>query len=173
MLRTKWIERTFTFDFPEGWIYNIIERLRGTGPRLHDIISSLSDDQLGYTPGGKWSIKEHIGHLYDLEELHSGRVADFIELKKELRPADITNEKTKKALYNSRNAADLVTLFANAREELISQLESLDDDTLLFKSLHPRLKTSMRPIDLAYFTAEHDDHHLASIREITIVLNRK
>jgi len=24
----------------------------------------------------------------------------------------------------------------------------------------------MRPVDMAFFTAEHDDHHLASIREI-------
>jgi len=24
----------------------------------------------------------------------------------------------------------------------------------------------MRPIDVAFFTAEHDDHHLATVREI-------
>jgi predicted short-subunit dehydrogenase-like oxidoreductase (DUF2520 family) len=28
-------------------------------------------------------------------------------------------------------------------------------------SLHPRLKRPMRLIDLCFFVAEHDDHHLA------------
>jgi hypothetical protein len=31
---------------------------------------------------------------------------------------------------------------------------------------HPRLKTPMRLVDHLYFVAEHDDHHLARIREL-------
>ena len=31
---------------------------------------------------------------------------------------------------------------------------------------HPRLGTPMRVVDLAYFVAEHDDHHLARLREL-------
>jgi hypothetical protein len=34
---------------------------------------------------------------------------------------------------------------------------------------HPRLGTPMRLIDLAYFVAEHDDHHLARLRELTTI----
>jgi hypothetical protein len=45
-------------------------------------------------------------------------------------------------------------------------LLDLQDDQLLGTALHPGLKTPMRIIDLAYFVAEHDDHHLASIREM-------
>jgi hypothetical protein len=40
----------------------------------------------------------------------------------------------------------------------------LKDDQLLNTALHPRLKIPMRIVDLAYFVAEHDDHHLATIR---------
>jgi hypothetical protein len=47
----------------------------------------------------------------------------------------------------------------------VNKLLSLDDNQLLNASLHPRLKTPMRVIDLAYFVAEHDDHHLARVRE--------
>jgi hypothetical protein len=32
---------------------------------------------------------------------------------------------------------------------------------------HPRPGTPMRLIDLAYFVAEHDDHDLARLRELT------
>lgn len=35
MQRTKWTERKFTFDFPEGWLSNILERLRGTNTTNH------------------------------------------------------------------------------------------------------------------------------------------
>ena len=31
---------------------------------------------------------------------------------------------------------------------------------------HPRLKKEMRVLDLAFFIAEHDDHHLARISEL-------
>ena len=33
-------------------------------------------------------------------------------------------------------------------------------------ALHPRLETPMRMMDLFYFVAEHDDHHLARITAI-------
>jgi len=31
---------------------------------------------------------------------------------------------------------------------------------------HPRLKVKMTPVDLAFFDAEHDDHHLLKISDI-------
>jgi hypothetical protein len=35
---------------------------------------------------------------------------------------------------------------------------------LFHASLHPRLKIPVRIIDLVYFVAEHDDHHLGGRR---------
>lgn len=166
MVRTKWIERTFTFDFPEGWIFNIVTRLRGTVPRLTWMTFSLDEDELIYKPEGKWSIKEHLGHLIDLEELHEGRLDDFLARKEILRAADMTNAKTEQANHNNRQLEELLSTFAVKRNRFISRLEELDDETSYFRSLHPRLQVMMRPVDLAYFTAEHDDHHLASVREI-------
>jgi hypothetical protein len=32
--------------------------------------------------------------------------------------------------------------------------------------MHPRLKVPMTPVDLAWFDAEHDDHHLVKINFI-------
>jgi hypothetical protein len=166
MTRTKWTERKFTFDFPEGWMFNIIERLRGTTARLYWISASLTEDQITYKPDGQWSIKEHIGHLSDLEELHEGRIGDFLARKEILRAADMSNAKTETANHNERSFEELLSEFTRKRNVLVSRLYDLDDETLLFRSLHPRLQVSMRPVDMAYFTAEHDDHHLASIREI-------
>jgi hypothetical protein len=60
----------------------------------------------------------------------------------------------------------LLQQFREQRQLFVSKLLNLNDEQLLCSSLHPRLKTPMGIIDLAYFVAGHDDHHLASIREI-------
>ncbi len=36
----------------------------------------------------------------------------------------------------------------------------------MVSSLHPRLNVQMRVVDMAYFVAEHDDHHICKIMEI-------
>jgi hypothetical protein len=166
MQRTKWVERKFHFDFPVGIMPSILERLRGTPVRVNKIAASLTDAQLRIKPEGKWSIQEHIGHLADIEELHEGRIDDFLAGKEMLRAADMTNAKTSKSSHNDKKIEDILREFRDKREHFVSRLVKLDDKVHESKSMHPRLQVPMRPVDMAYFTAEHDDHHLASIREI-------
>ncbi|HET9486764.1 MAG TPA: hypothetical protein VFO54_04995, partial [Chryseosolibacter sp.] len=47
---------------------------------------------------------------------------------------------------------------------------TLSDGECAMTSLHPRLNVMMNPVDLAYFDAEHDDHHLVKISEIQLAL---
>ena len=166
MERTLWLDRTFTFNFPEGWIFNILERLRGTEPRLREIAQSIQESHAAMRLGERWSIKEHIGHLYDLERLHDGRIDDFNAGKDILRAADMSNALTHASHHNDTALPELIDRFAQRRHQLIAKLEALPDDVQHRRSLHPRLQVMMRPIDVAFFTAEHDDHHLASIREL-------
>jgi hypothetical protein len=166
MQRTKWTERTFSFDFPEGWLPNILERLRGTPARINELTVLLSDEDASFTPHGKWSIKEHMGHLSDLDDLQEARIDDFIARKKMLRAADMANTKTVEANHNAKSVQQLFLNFVNKRKHLVARLEKLDDETQRFNAMHPRLNIPMRPVDAAFFTAEHDDHHLADIRVI-------
>ncbi|MEP1096156.1 MAG: DinB family protein [Cyclobacteriaceae bacterium] len=166
MERTKWIERSFNFDFPEGILPNIIERLRGTAPRMQAMTDGMTDAQLSERFNEKWSIKEQIGHLVDLEDLHISRLEQMIARKPELTAADMANKKTEQASHNEKTIELLIEGFTSKRNAFVDLLESMDDETQRFSSLHPRLNIRMRPIDVAYFTAEHDDHHLASVREI-------
>jgi hypothetical protein len=171
MERTKWTDRTFSFNIPEGWLPDILERLYGTDLRIRAMTQGLSDDQLSKKHVLAWSIKEHIGHLTDLEELHEGRIDDFMARKDILRAADMSNKKTYAADHNKKSLEQLLKEFKSKRDVFISRLRELDDDTQRFGSLHPRLKVVMRPVDMAFFTAEHDDHHLASIRELLEMIN--
>ena len=164
MEQTPWFERTFAPMADNGLLPGILERLEGTTPRIQYMLREERDDQLAIRLHDRWSVKEEIGHLGDLEELWLGRVDDFDEAKEILRSADLTNRKTHRAAHNKRPWQDLLADFTNQREVLIQRLRSLSSATLERQALHPRLRTPMRVIDLCYFLAEHDDHHIARIR---------
>ena len=115
---------------------------------------------------GGWSIQEHVGHLADLEGLWLGRLDDFEAGLATLRPADLENRATWDAEHNARAVGDLLEEFRTQRAELVSRVESMDDEQLATTALHPRLDQPMTVIDLAFFVAEHDDHHLAAITEL-------
>jgi hypothetical protein len=168
MKHTPWPERTFTFDFPVTHFPFIIERLRGTPLQIADMVKGMNDEALSKKPGDKWSVKEHIGHLSDLEMLHEGRIDDFRNGLKLLRAADMTNQKTNEADHNKTSIKLLMDKFTKGRASFITRLEGFSEAELWHKALHPRLKMEMRPLDLAYFVAEHDDHHLVLMRK-TIV----
>ena len=167
MEKIKWTERTFNFNFPIGMFPMFFERLKGTPVRIQDLIKNIPENKLEVRLNNKWSIKEHIGHLIDLEELHEGRIEDFNNKLSILRAADMSNKKTYEAFHNNKSIESLILNFRNVREKFCSHLKNKNEADLSVISTHPRLNMPMRLIDMVYFVAEHDDQHLASMREIT------
>ena len=163
--QTPWIDRKFEFNFPVGLLPVIVERLRGTLPRIQAMVKNQKEETLSLKMDGKWSVKEQIGHLYDLEELWYGRIEDFLNGKQTLRAADMSNAKTHQAGHDKKGIEELITRFSTARNKLLEKTENIDEATASLTALHPRLQIPMRLIDSLYFIAEHDDHHLAKIRQ--------
>nr|WP_298738826.1 DinB family protein [uncultured Chitinophaga sp.] len=143
-----------------------MERLGGTPARVEEIVGRLDPNLLTLKPDDKWSIREEIGHLGDLEPLWYGRIDDLVNGAAELRAADLTNQATHQANHNAAKTVSLLQRFREQRQAFVEKLLSLTDEQLERAALHPRLKTPMRIVDLAYFVAEHDDHHLARVREL-------
>jgi hypothetical protein len=166
MNKTEWFNRKFPSIEDNGTLPSIIERLAGTPARLEEMISKLDESVLTIRIGEKWSIKEEAGHLPDLEPLWSGRLDDLINKFPELRAADLSNQRTHKANHNATEVNKILKEFRDLRKLYVDKLMRLNNEQLTCSALHPRLKTPMRVIDLAYFVAEHDDHHLSRIREI-------
>jgi uncharacterized damage-inducible protein DinB len=140
--KKQWFSRKFA---PVNDVYllpNILERLTGTPARLEIKVSKINSAKLTQKPQNKWSIKEEIGHLADLEPLWQQRVDE---------------------IFDEKDLSDLINNFATQREMLVQKLQTAEESDLQKSSLHPRLKTNMRLTDLAYFVTEHDDHHLAQI----------
>jgi uncharacterized damage-inducible protein DinB len=167
MSRTKWVEREFDFSLPPGVFPCVLERLRGTPARLEEMVRGLRPEVLTGRRDGKWSVQEHVGHLYDLDGLHEGRLEDYARGLEVLRAADMTNRKTEEARHNSARLEDLLARFRSARESFVRRLESLTEEEVARTAVHPRLGKQMRVIDMALFVAEHDDHHLAAVNELS------
>ena len=168
MKHTPWLERKFVFDYPVTHAPFFLERLRGIYPRLKAMTEGLSDARLSGRKGDAWSLKEHIGHLADLEILHDSRIDDFLQGKEVLKPADMSNQATNEAHHNERTIESLLDHFKNVREAFIGRLENLDDEIYSRTALHPRLKVPMRLVDMIYFVTEHDDHHLVLMRNMLV-----
>ena len=162
----NWVERKFDFNFPVEILPVIIERFRGVPARLEELTKNLSEEILIFKPEGKWSVKEHAGHLIDLEELGERRLDDYLDGKEILSPADMSNKKTYETDYNQKDIKEILKEFRNAREHIVSRLENLTKEQASLTSIHPRLNQKMRIIDWVYFMSEHDDHHLTSMRLI-------
>lgn len=159
---TPWVERTFNFNFPVGLFPVIFSRLEGSLFRLFSILANADDKQCSESAYG-WSVKQHLGHLTDLEELWWKRLDDFTQNKQVLTAADMTNRKTSDAPHNQTPLQTLLADFTRERQRMLETIYGYDEELLLRTALHPRLNVPMRLIDALYFVAEHDDHHIAII----------
>lgn len=165
--RIAWFTREFSFDLLPVWMYpNILERVRGTPARLEDLTRGLSREILTRRDGDKWSIQEQVGHLLDLEPLGINRLDDYELGAETLRAADLENRKTHEANHNANSIENILASFRAERMEFVRRLDAYDEAFVQKTAIHPRLKIKIRVIDLAFFVAEHDDHHLAAISEL-------
>ena len=162
----EWFKRQFSFDLPIEMFANVVERVRGTPVRLEDLTRGVSAEVLTRRDADKWSIQEQAGHLLDLEELGMKRLNDFEAGRETLTAADMTNQKTHEANHNATPIEEILSAFRNERMAFVARLDSYDEAFVARTALHPRLQQNIRVIDLVFFIAEHDDHHLARISEL-------
>jgi hypothetical protein len=160
-----WLEYRWTFDFPVGMFRSVLERLRGTPSRLEDLVPGASAT-LTRHERRKWSAQEHAGHLWTLEVLFQTRIGEYLRGDKTLTAADMGNRATAAASYNDRSIGEIVAEFRGARAQTLKVLDPLTLDDASRVAHHPRLDRPLRLVDLCFFSAEHDDHHLALIHEL-------
>jgi hypothetical protein len=169
MKKTEWFERQFSFGAPAGMLPFYLERLQGTIARLEKKVPGFSEEILSNKLDGKWSIKQNIGHLAEVDEIANKRIDEMTQGISPMSPAVFEPKHD----YNAKSILEVLALFEKNRKENLKKYNQLNDALFTKSSLHPRLKVPMTPVDLAYFDAEHDDHHLVRINEILSILNLK
>lgn len=162
MQKLQWFERKFTFGMPIGMLPFYLERLKGTAARIEEKVKNISDDVLSNKLEGKWSVKQNIGHLAEVDEIALKRIDEMIKGISPMSPAVFEPKQD----YNRQSLNEVLTYFRTNRLKNLERYKKLSEEELSKASLHPRLKVMMTPVDLALFDAEHDDHHLVRMNEI-------
>lgn len=162
MKKLAWFERKFTFGSLQGMLPFYLERLEGTIARIESKVAGLPDDLLSQRLEGKWSIKENIAHLAEVDEIALTRIDEMVAGISPMSPAVIQPSRD----YNKQAVGEVVEFFRHNRQRNLQKYSSLTGEDLAKSSLHPRLQVRMNPVDLAWFDAEHDDHHLSRISDI-------
>ena len=116
---------------------------------------------------GKWSVKQTIGHLAEVDQVNNKRLDEIIAGVAIMSPAVFEPSN-----YDPWPVEKVLNYFRTNRTLNIEKYKSLTEEQLLKTSIHPRLKAAMTPVDLAWFDAEHDDHHLVKINEIIFTLTK-
>lgn len=168
--QTKWFSRTFELGLPPDAAPEIVDRLRSAPDRLAAAVEGLPPDILTKRRDNKWSIQENAGHLFDLESLWDQRLDDYARGAQTLHPADLENRKTHEANHNARPISEILDNFREARLAIVEKIAAMTPAELSRTALHPRLQQPMTVVDLCYFVAEHDDHHLATIEDLRSAL---
>jgi uncharacterized damage-inducible protein DinB len=166
----RWFDRKFELGLGAEAAPAVLDRLRLTPARLVKAVNGLSREVLTRRLEGKWSIQENVGHLLDLESLWDQRLDDYDAGATELHPADLENRKTHEAAHNDRAISDTLAEFAVVRGHIVERLGRMSQADLCRTALHPRLRQPMSVVDLCFFVAEHDDHHLRTIAELRSLL---
>ncbi len=167
MKKTKWFDRKFPPIEDNGVFPGILERLEYTHLRIQHKVAQLPAQLPGQLGDAQWSIKKEIGHLIDLEPLWYERMRQIINGDPHLKVADLSNRQTHETDHDRRTIDGLVRDFAAERAKMMELLRHIQPAALENTAVHPRLGTPMRLVDLAFFVAEHDDHHLAQITELS------
>ena len=153
-----WFERNLRFGHPPEMLPFFLERLQGTPLRAEAKVKELPDEMLSTRVDGKWSIKEHLGHLAEVDGVANKRLDEMAKGVAVLSPAVFEPQN-----YNPWPIERVLQLLRQQREQNLDKYKKLKPQHLTQSSLHPRLKVPMTPVDLAWFDAEHDDHHLVKI----------
>jgi DinB superfamily len=164
MYPVPWSQRKFDYGRSLDELPVLLERVQGTTARLSAVLSRQPLQNLHLRVQGKWSVMEHIGHLITLQDRFEPRVDDF-ELRRD-RLSDINLKDQQPIIQGHRLRAvgDVLEEFRLKRLAFAKRVERLHRGALEHVAYHACQDRSMRPMDMLFWIAEHDDHHLASIR---------
>jgi len=160
-----WLEYRWDFGFPVGMYRATLERLRGTPARVEALLAGEPAERLVRRRGERWSAQEHLGHLISVERLWEVRISELLAGMTRLTAADMGNRATATEDYNAWTGAEVAAMLRAARAATLARLDPLTLADAARAAHHPRLDRPMRLVDLCFFAAEHDDHHLAMARD--------
>ncbi|MFD0048160.1 DinB family protein [Actinomycetes bacterium NPDC127524] len=150
---------------PEGDLKNVLAR------QLQDtltLLSGVSEAEENYRYAqGKWSLKEVIGHITDVERIMSYRLLRISRGDQTSLAGYDDEQYVKEAMFHTRTFSSLLEDYQAVRNSTISLLNSLPHGSEARSGFANNGEITARAI--AYIIAGHELHHVNIIKEKYLV----
>lgn len=142
----------------------LMEHLAINLANTQKFVLTLPEDKLLYRYAeGKWSIKEVINHLIDMERIYAYRALRFARNDKTILPGFDDNEYVKHSGANSRDISALLKEFEAVRHSTIAMIDGLEEEAFIRSGIINDKSVSARA--LLYHIAGHELHHIRILKE--------
>ena len=142
----------------------MFDQLISSKKTVINFLNSLSEDDGLYSyDSGKWTVKQVIGHMIDMERIFSYRALSFARGETTSLPGYDHNEYVEKANFNSQSIEQLQKQFQTERESTIQLFSSFTDEMLMRGGTASENPFTVR--SLGFIIAGHEQHHLKILRE--------
>ncbi|MGC1241273.1 MAG: DinB family protein [Chryseosolibacter sp.] len=143
---------------------DLIDALRHTGDEVRRVLETIPEAKGTYRYAeGKWTIKEVLTHIMDVERIFAYRALRFSR-----------NDQTALHPFEENDYAPLANAHGRTLEQLKGEMHRLRATTIdLYESFTPEMLQRegtasgkrISVLNLGYITAGHDIHHLNILRE--------
>jgi len=143
---------------------DILTVLENQNQEMHTLLSRIGEEAaiFRYAPD-KWSIKEVIGHIIDVERIFAYRALRFARNDKTPIAGFEQDDYVKNANFDSRTLIDLSDEFRIVREATLSMFYSFEDNIYSREGTASGYKFTVRAIP--FIIAGHEVHHRQVIQE--------
>ena len=146
---------------PDGPIADTLERqMEATRALLAGLPEDRADHR--YQPG-KWSIKEVVGHVLDVERIFATRALAFSRNDPEPYPGMDQDRYIDNARFGARALAGLAAELEALRRSNVHLFRSFDAETLDRKGVASGVAFTARAVP--WILAGHELHHMGVLRE--------
>lgn len=129
-----------------------------------DILNSISESKGNYTYAeGKWTVKEVVGHMMDVERIFAYRALCIARGENKPLPGMDQDEYVHNGRFNKRQLFDLVYEYRLVRESNILLFGSFEKQVLLNRGNASGYDVTV--LALMYMIAGHEKHHLNILLE--------
>ena len=136
---------------------------------LEGFVAGLSNEQMDRVRAtGLWSVREHLVHLADLQQLYVERIAAFRDNE---RPVIVPWDPAKEdaARRSGTPPREALGRFRSFRQQQMELLRSLDDAVWERVALHPEFERYTLELLVVHHIAAHDGFHLYRMAELAFV----
>ncbi len=144
-----------------------IELIESGPAMIASAVKGVPADVLDFKPGaGKWSIREVVGHLADVEILYGYRLRQMIaDEKPVIAPID-QDAWAEKLRYAEADLAETLERYRVDRRETVRLLRQLRPGDLKRGAFHPERNKIVTIEDLIGMMAGHEPNHHAQIERL-------